>query len=99
VWATFNVLLGLGLAEEAEHVTAFLANYLPTVGADSTTGELIAASFFLMELVGPARTALDIVATPIIARELRKSPRWTSIEGKVASWWSRSILGNRSSTD
>lgn len=99
VWAAFYVLLRLGLTEEAARVPGFLGKYLPAVEADSTNGELVAASFFLMELVGPARSALDIVATPIIARELRKSPRWTSFENEVGTWWDQSVFRNRNQAD
>jgi len=99
VWAAFYVVLKLGLAEEASHLPGFLTNYLPAVEADSTNGELVVASFFLMELVGPARSALDIFATPIIARQLRKSTRWTSFEKEVGIWWDQLAFRKKSSSD
>ena len=84
VWAAFYFILAAGLAEKIECVPDFLAKYI-AVGADSTTGELLAASFVLMELVGPARSALDIAATPTIARALRKQRWWLSLENAIRS--------------
>ena len=88
-WAALFVFVG---NTDSEQMPSFLWTVLDQEQFDSITKSVsgrLGTSFAILELIGPARLALDIISTPPLARWARQYSAFRDFEGGVSSQWLR----------